>query len=399
MNETLENALPLAGIRVIALEQAVAAPFATRQLADLGAEVIKIERSGSGDFARGYDENVRGQSSHFVWLNRSKRSLTLDLKSSRGLEILERLLAGADVLIQNLAPGALDRLGFATERLRRDHPRLIVANLSGYGLSGPYVTKKAYDLLVQAESGFLSITGTPDAPSKAGIAVADIAGGMYAYSGVLTALLSRARTGRGTAFEVSLLEALGEWMGYPAYYAGYGGAAPQRTGGAHATIAPYGPFPTADGKTLLLGLQNDREWAAFCEKVLERPDMKHDPRFATNAQRVANRAELDARIAELCREKPLDTLMAHLDACGIANGQLREMQDFLNHPQLEARDAWQEVGTPNGPIWAMRPPVRMEGVTPRFDAIPAVGGDTDTILGELGYSEAAVRELRTAGII
>ena len=297
------SSLPLAGITVVALEQAVAVPFATRQLADLGARVIKIERPGDGDFARGYDTTVHGLASHFVWLNRSKESLTLDVKRPEARDVIARLLARADVFVQNLAPGAADRLGLGTAALRATYPRLIVCSLTGYGSTGPYAAKKAYDLLVQSEVGLLSITGTPDTPSKVGVSIADIAGGMYAYSGILTALLQRSRTGQGTALEVSLFEALGEWMGYAMYYT-FGGTPPPRTGASHATIAPYGPYRLRDGQEILFGIQNDREWATFCTSVLERPALADDPRFQGNRLRVQHRADMNAEIAARVRRAP-----------------------------------------------------------------------------------------------
>ncbi len=389
--------LPLAGITVVALEQAVAAPFATRQLADLGARVIKIERPGSGDFARGYDETVQGLSSYFVWLNRSKESLTLDLKHPG--QIMQKLLAGADVFVQNLFPGAVERMGLGSEALIQSHPRLIVCDISGYGSTGPYRDKKAYDLLVQCETGLVSITGTPETPSKAGISIADISAGMYAFSGILTALYQRERTGKGTKLEVSLFESLGEWMGAPAYFTAYGGASPLRTGASHATIAPYGPFGTGDAKQVNLGIQNEREWAKFCTIVLERPDLVNDPRFESNSKRVANRDALHAAIDAVFRLLTSEEVIARLDQAQIANAHLNTMQEFWEHPQLEARQRWREVDSPAGVLRALRPPVTMDGVEPRMDPIPAVGEQTVSILGELGYTDEQIGRLRAEGVI
>lgn len=391
--------LPLDGITVVALEQAVAAPFATRQLADLGARVIKIERPGSGDFARGYDTQVRGLASHFAWLNRSKQSLTLDIKRAEAADIIERLLARADVFIHNLAPGAVDRLGLGVEPLRARFTRLVVCTISGYGTSGPYQRKKAYDLLVQGEAGFLSITGTADAPAKAGISIADIAGGMYAYSGILTALLVRHRTGEGSAVDVSLFDALGEWMGYPAYYTMYGGAAPPRTGASHATIAPYGPFPTGDGGAVYFGVQNDREWRRFCASVLERPALADDSRFVSNAGRVAHRAELNAAIDEVFSTLSADQVMARLEAAEIANGRLNTVEQFIDHPQLSARGRWREVGSPVGPLRALVPPATIDGIEAVMDPIPALGEHTDQVLRELEFGDDRIAQWRRAGVI
>src|SRR5579884_318312 len=378
---------PLAGILVVALEQAVAAPFATRHLADLGARVIKIERPEVGDFARHYDRTVHGMASHFVWLNRSKESLALDLKVPQGKAVVERLLAKADVLVQNLAPGALDRLGLGEATLRERFPRLIVCSISGYGADGPYREKKAYDLLVQAESGFLSITGTRESPVKAGISVADIAAGMYAFSGILTALYRRQQTGIGATVEVSMLEALGEWLGYPAYYTDYGGQAPERSGAHHATIAPYGPFVTGDEKVVLLGIQNEREWEAFCQQVLRQPALAHDPRFCSNPLRVQHRGALEALIQEVLRSMTLEQAIASLEQAQIAYGQMRDMHEFLEHPQLAARQRWKTVDSPVGPVWALSPPGIPDGVEPVFNAIPTVGQHTEAILREIGFDE------------
>jgi itaconate CoA-transferase len=391
--------LPLEGIMVVSLEQAVAAPFATRQLADLGARVIKIERPGVGDFARGYDATVNGMASHFVWLNRSKQSLTLNLKENGAKDVLNRLLARADVFVHNLAPGATERLGFGAERLREEHPRLIDCGISGYGSTGPYRDKKAYDLLVQCETGLVSTTGTPETPSKVGISAADIAAGMYAYTGILTALYMRERTGEGAAFEVSLLEALGEWMGFPAYFTGYGGSQPPRTGASHAAIAPYGPFEAGDGRVVFLGLQNEREWVKFCEAVLERPELETDPRFDTNSRRVENGEELDEAIEEAFKDLSSEDVISRLDEAQIANARMRTVQEFLDHPQLEARDRWREVDSPVGPIRALVPPVTMQGVESVMEPIPEVGEHTDAILEELDLDPDAVGSLREAGAV
>jgi crotonobetainyl-CoA:carnitine CoA-transferase CaiB-like acyl-CoA transferase len=374
---------PLAGITVITLEHAIAAPFATRQLADLGARVIKIERPGSGDFARGYDKRTRGLASHFVWTNRSKESLTLDVKHPLADTVLQRLLAQADVLVQNLAPGAATRLGLGYETLEKSHPRLIVCDISGYGEDGPYTEKKAYDLLIQSEGGFLSIPGTPDAPCKAGNSIADIAAGMYAYSGILAALLERGRTGKGSHLDVSMLEAMAEWMTYPLYYAFEGAPPPQRVGASHATIFPYGPFPTRDGD-VMLGVLNAREWQAFCELVLERPEVAADPRFASNTLRSANRADLAALIAESTAHLGRAEMLDRLERAQIANASLNDMAGLWAHPQLRARDRWREVGTPVGPVPALLPPGQPDG---RMDPVPAVGEHTAAILAELGMAE------------
>ena len=390
---------PLKGITVVSLEQAVAAPFATRQLADLGARVIKIERPGVGDFARQYDTTVKGLSSHFVWLNRSKESLTLDLKQPEAKEILDRLLAGADVFIHNLAPGAAGRLGFGAERLREEHPQLIICSVSGYGSTGPYRDKKAYDLLIQCEVGLVSITGTPETPSKVGISAADIAAGMYAYSGILAALFQRERSGEGMEIEVSMLEALGEWMGFPAYFALYGGEKPERSGARHAAIAPYGPFECGDGEVIFLGIQNEREWERFCEAVLEQPEMAEDKRFATNSDRVANRDALDKEIEDVFKRFSAEGVIERLEEAQIANARMRTVHDFVDHPQLEARDRWGEVGSPAGPLRALLPPVMMSGEEPVMAAIPEVGEHTDRILAELGYDEEDIAALHREGVV
>jgi itaconate CoA-transferase len=386
--------LPLEGMLVVAVEQAVAAPFASRQLADLGARVIKIERPGTGDFARGYDRTVNGLASHFVWINRTKESLTLDLKRPEGADVLRRLVSRADVLIHNLAPGAMGRLGFASNALHSHYPRLVVCEISGYGTEGPYRDKKAYDLLVQSEAGLLSITGTPEVPSKVGVSIADIAAGMYAFSGILAALLRRARTGAGAVLDISMFDALAEWMGYPAYYTGYGGAALPRSGAAHAAIAPYGPYTAGDGKVVYLGLQNEREWARFCAEVLEQPSLASDPRFAANADRVAHRDQLDALITAAFAKHSAGDVLARLDAAQIANARMNTVQEFLDHPQLAARDRWRMVASPAGPIRALVPPFGLDESEPRMGPVPAVGEHTDAILGELGYDAATIAKWR-----
>lgn len=390
---------PLDGITVIALEQAVAAPFATRQLADLGARVIKIERPGDGDFARHYDTTVKGLSSHFVWLNRSKESLTLDLKQPEARGVIGRLIAGADVFVQNLAPGAARRLSLGAETLCEQHPRLIVCDISGYGSSGPFRDKKAYDLLIQSETGVVSITGTEETPSKVGISVADIAGGMCAFSGILTALLAREKTGTGRAIEVSLFEALAEWMGYPAYYTAYGGSAPRRTGASHAAIAPYGPFRSGDGKTVYLGLQNEREWEAFCSQVLERPDLAADARFDSNSKRVQHRDALEKEIERVFDPLPASEIIDRLDRASIANARLNTVQEFWEHPQLAARNRWRTVDSPVGPLRALIPASTLSDVEMVMGPIPALGEHTDAILRELGVDAATVERWRKARTI
>ena len=390
---------PLDGITVIALEHAIAAPFCTRQLADLGARVIKVERPGTGDFARAYDERVRGLASHFVWTNRSKESLTLDLKHPQAQEVLAQLLAGADVLVQNLAPGAAARMGLSFDVLHARHPRLIVCDISGYGddpqQPGPYRDKKAYDLLIQSEAGFLSVTGGPDAPAKAGCSIADIAAGMYAYSGILSALLQRGKTGLGSRIDVSMLESMVEWMSFPLYYAFDGAAPPPRAGAAHATIFPYGPFPAGDGGTVMLGLQNEREWVAFCAGVLQRPEVATDERFVSNARRVANRDALRALIHEVLGTLTTAQVVQRLEDAQIANARVNDMHDVWQHPQLQARARWTQVDTPNGPIPALLPPgTGAASFAPRMDAVPALGQHTEAILGELGRSHEAIAALR-----
>jgi len=390
---------PLDGIKVITLEHAIAAPFCTRQLADLGARVIKIERPGTGDFARGYDERVDGLASHFVWTNRSKESLSLDVKQPEAAKILDALVADADVLVQNLAPGAADRLGLGYDTLSKKYPKLIVCDISGYGADGPYRDKKAYDLLIQSESGFLSITGSPGEPAKAGCSIADIAAGMYAYSNILSALILRGRTGKGCRIDVSMLESMVEWMGYPLYYAIGDQSPPALSGASHATIYPYGPFLAGDGKTVMLGLQNEREWKVFCERVLEQPSLAADPRFDANSKRSASRDVLRTLIVAAFRTLTAAEVVQRLDAAGIANAQMNTLADVWAHPQLESRERWREVGTSAGPIPALLPPGMPNGFEPRMDPVPALGEHTDAILRELGYDASQIQALREAGTL
>ena len=394
-----QETLPLAGLTVVSIEQAVAAPLATRHLADWGARVIKIERPGTGDFARAYDTQVKGLSSYFVWLNRSKESLTLDLKRPEAAQVVARIVAGADVLVHNLAPGAMDRLGLAAATLRARHPRLIMCAVSGYGSSGPYRDRKAYDLLVQSEAGLLSITGTPETPAKAGISVADIAAGMYAYSAILTALVRRSATGDGAGLEVSMLDALGEWMGHAFYASVYGGSPLPRSGARHASIAPYGPFPGGDGGTVYLGIQNEREWQRFCREVLAQPALADDPRFVTNTRRVEHRDEMEAAIGEVFGSLTTAEIVVRLDAAEIAHARLNTVEEFAAHPQLAARRRWREIDSPAGPLRALSPPVVMDALEPAMGAVPTLGEHTETILGELGYDRATIAGWREAGVI
>ena len=395
---------PLKGLTVVTLEHAIAAPFATRQLADLGARVIKIERPGVGDFARGYDTRVRGLASHFVWTNRCKESLTLDVKHPQAAALLQRLILDkADVVVQNLAPGAAARLGVSYEALSAHKPGLIVCDISGYGDDlqnpGPYRDKKAYDLLIQSEAGFVSITGTADEPSKAGNSIADIAAGMYAYTNILAALLQRNIDGKGRRIDVSMLESLAEWMSYPLYYAFDGAPPPARTGASHATIYPYGPFPTGDGKVVMLGLQNEREWQSFCDKVLQQPALAKDPRFLGNAKRSAERAVLRAIIVDTFAALSAEQVVERLDTAQIANAQVNTMRQLWEHPQLAARQRWREVASPAGPLPALLPPGSWDDGDPRLDGVPALGQHTDAILRELGLDEAAIDALRSAEAI
>lgn len=390
--------LPLSGITVVALEQAVAAPFCSRQLADLGARVIKIERPKVGDFARDYDQTVKGQSAYFVWLNRSKESLTLDVKHPEAKIILGKLIAGADVFIQNLAPGAAKRLGLGAAELRARHPRLIVCDISGYGDSGPYSKKKAYDLLVQGEAGVLSLTGTPESPAKVGISITDIGTGLHAYAAILGALYSRERTGEGTHIDLTMFETMAEWMGHPLYYTHFSGKAPRRNGPDHATIVPYGRFRTQDGD-VLFGIQNEREWANFCDQVLGRPELAKDPRYDNNTKRTAARVEVVALIEQTFAPWSSEEVVAKLDAADIANARLNTPEEVWNHPQLVARQRWREVETPAGVIPALLPPATYAGIEARMDPVPAVGEHTAAILAELGYASAEIDVLQQAGAV
>ena len=397
---------PLDGITVISLEHAIAAPFCTRQLADLGARVIKVERPGVGDFARAYDQRVDGLASHFVWVNRSKESLTLDLKQPAALAVLKQLIASADVLVQNLAPGAAARMGLAYAELSAAHPELIVCDISGYGddpaRPGPYRDKKAYDLLIQSEAGFLSVTGTPDEPSKSGNSIADIAAGMYAYSSILAALMQRDKrggTGQGAHIDVSMLESLTEWMGYPMYYAYQGASPPPRSAASHATIYPYGPFLAGDGGTVMLGLQNEREWKQFCARVLQDPALADDPRFDSNARRNEHREALKALILTTFADLSTAQVLARLDDAQIANARMNSMADLWAHPQLQARERWRQVGTPAGEIPALLPPGRISSFDYRMDPVPAVGQHTEAILRGLGQGDAEIAALAEAGAI
>lgn len=390
---------PLDGITVVSLEHAIAAPFCTRQLADLGARVIKVERPGGGDFARGYDTQVDGLCSHFVWVNRSKESLTLDLKQPSAIAALKTLLKTADVLVQNLAPGAAARMGLTAEILQKDNPKLILCDISGYGNDGPYRDKKAYDLLIQSEAGFLSVTGTPETPSKAGNSIADIAAGMYAYTNILAALLQRGKTGKGSVIDISMLESLTEWMSFPLYYAYKGAEPPPRNGASHATIYPYGPFKAGDGKTVMLGLQNEREWVQFCETVIENPALAQDERFDRNFKRNEKRTEL-LEIIDACFSKlTSEQLIARLEKAQIANAHLNDMEGLWKHEQLKARNRWTEVDTPNGAIAALLPPGLNSSYDYRMDPIPAVGDHTDSILKELGLDETDIASMRASGAI
>jgi itaconate CoA-transferase len=390
---------PLEGVTVVALEQVIAGPFATRQLAELGARVIKIERPDGGDSARAYDRTVKGLSSHFVWANRSKESLSLNVKHPSAKEVLARLIGRADVFLHNLAPGAVERLGLGAEELRKKHPRLIWCGISGYGPAGPYAKKKAYDLLVQCEAGLLSVTGTAETPVKAGIPAADIAAGMYAFTSILAALLRRERSGEGAVINVTMLEALGEWMGFPAYFTAYGGTAPPRSGAHHATIVPYGPFRARDGETVFISAQNEREFAAFCERVLRQPDLARDPRFSSSPARLEHRAAMHAEINKVFSQLKAADIIERLEAADIANARLNDMEGFWRHPQLAARGRWAKVGSPAGMIDALKPPFNLSGFEPRMDAVPALGEHTGQVLGELGYADSEVEQLRRDGVV
>ncbi|MEU2622406.1 CaiB/BaiF CoA-transferase family protein [Streptomyces sp. NPDC007157] len=391
--------LPLEGITVVAVEQAVAAPFATRQLADLGARVVKVERIDGGDFARGYDTAAHGLASHFVWCNRGKESIALDLKDPRGLDVVRRLVADADVFVQNLAQGAAARLGLDAATLCAAHPRLVAVDVSGYGASGPYAGKRAYDMLVQCEAGLVSVTGTPEQPVKAGIPAADIAAGMYAFSGVLAALVRRGTTGRGGPVEVSMLDALAEWMGHPLHHTLHGGTPPERTGLAHAVIAPYDAYPTGDGGRVLLSVQNDREWRRLAEQVIGRPELGSDPAFATNAARVANRTRTDELVATALGSVGADEAVARLEAAGIACARLRDLYELAEHPQLAARERWREVGSPVGPLRALLPPITLPGGDEaRMGDVPALGQHTEALLRSVGMTDAETAALRRDGV-
>ncbi|MCW5636543.1 MAG: CoA transferase [Rubrivivax sp.] len=384
---------PLQGMLVVTLEHAIAAPFCTRQLADLGARVIKVERPGEGDFARAYDTRARGSASHFVWCNRGKESLTLDLKHAGARAVLQELVERADVLVQNLAPGAAARMGLDHASLAPRNPKLVVCDISGYGDGGPFTDKKAYDLLIQSESGFVSVTGTPEQPSKSGLSIADIAAGMYAYSSVLAALLERGRTGHGKRLEISMLEAMSEWMGFPLYYTLDGQPPPARAGASHAAIYPYGPVTCGDGRKVVLAVQHDREWATFCDKVLRRPELA--AQYKGNAKRLAEREVLRGIIESVCAGLTGEQLVERLDEAQIASGRLNEMADLWQHAQLQARARWTEIGTPGGPVPALFPPHYLAGEDPPpMGPVPALGEHTDAILTELGHAADAIARLR-----
>jgi formyl-CoA transferase len=389
---------PLSGITVVAVEQAAAAPFATRHLADLGARVIKVERPSVGDFARHYDETVLGQSSYFVWLNRGKESLTLDIKSPEGRVLLDELLAGADVSVQNLGPGAAERAGLDNDSLRARFPRLIPCTISGYGTTGPWADRKAYDLLIQSEVGLIALTGTPEDHARTGISIADIAAGMYAYSGILTALLQRATSGVVSSVHVSLFEALGEWMSQPANYAHYGGTDPARFGAEHATIAPYGPYRTADGM-VVLAVQNEREWRALCSSVLHQPDLATDERFVQNWGRVRNREALNGVIEGALGRLETSAVTKLLDGAAIANARVNTISEFAEHPVLRGRNRWADIETPGGVVEALRPPADLSGAASVMGAVPALGQHTVQIVRELGRDDAEIASLSSRQVI
>lgn len=388
----------LNGITVLALEQAVAVPFATRQLADLGARVIKVERPVEGDFARHYDTRVKGLSSYFAWLNRSKESFALDLKSAEAQTVVRQLASSTDVVVQNLSPGATTRLGLSSHELRELNPRLITVDLTGYGNGGPLEDRKAYDLLIQAEAGLLSVTGSASEMVRAGISVADIAGGMYVYSAVLAALVHRGTTGEGTAIEVSLFDALIEWMGHPINYGLYTGEGPVRAGDSHPSIYPYGSFAAANGR-VQFGIQNQREWEAFCAQVLQRPEVVTDSRFATNDDRHSHRSDLAAVIEEVFETLTVSEVAHLLDDAGIANGRVNNISDVIDHPNLVERDRWRTIESAGGTIRTLRPAAIMHGHDEPIGPIPSVGQHTADILRELGYHDDRISELAASGSI
>ena len=390
---------PLAGIKVLALELAAAGPLCTRHLADLGAEVIKIERPGSGDFARGYDKKVHGLSSYFVWLNRGKRSLTLDLKHPNAPEILNRLLAQSDVLVQNLGPGAIDRLGISPATLRERFPGLVICSISGYGSGGPYETRKAFDLLLQGETGVIATTGNGDDLAKVGISVGDIGAGVYAAMSILAALYERKSTGQGRIVETSLFDALSEWMGYPAYYTMYGGTPPARAGVRHATVVPYGSYRCGDGQSVLLAVQTEAQWSAFCTIVCEHPEWIADERFNSSPNRLVHRVELEAAIESALSASDRPEVTRRLELADIPYGDVNEIEQFVRHPQLEGRNRWREVDSPAGPIRSMLPPMNLEGFESRMEAIPAVGEHTNEILAEIGFDDAGIGRMHETGAV
>ncbi|ETD69721.1 CoA transferase [Pelistega indica] len=390
---------PLDGITVLSFEHAIAAPFCTRQLADLGARVIKVERPRVGDFARGYDERVRGMASHFVWTNRSKESLTLDLKGEGAREVLDRLLPEVDVLVQNLAPGAAKRLGLSFDELHQTYPKLIVCDISGYGEGGPYEKKKAYDLLIQSESGFISTTGTEAEMAKAGCSIADISAGMYAYSNILSALLLRQKTGQGSHIDVTMLESMVEWMGFPLYYSFDGAPPPKRAGASHAAIYPYGPFEVAGGQTVMLGLQNEREWKSFCDNVLEQPQLATDEHYASNSLRHKNRQALRQEIDKVLLTLSKEDVIDRLEKAGIANASVNDMQGVWKHQQLKSRNRWVEVESPVGALPALLPPGLNNQYSYRMDPIPALGEHTEHILSSLGFSAQQIADYQEKGVI